>query len=158
MKRGLVFLALVAACSGRDQSLGETTRPRPIIIDPTPQGGSGTGAAAGTGNAGSGSAGSSTGGNSGGSAGASSMSGSGGVGGTEPAPSVPPCEDRTLNFDSGFCLAQGTCKWVVESGPGYECGAGEECCTRPPGCGANGCGNDSQGGNANDPIAGAGGN
>jgi hypothetical protein len=147
MKRWLLLFALIAACSGRDQSLGETLRPRPIIIDPTPESGSGSGAASGSGGTGATSGSSSSGSDSGGSS----------TSGTGSGPSTPPCEDHTKHAFPGRCLPLGSCvNGTVLTGSGYECAPNELCCDDPPGCGQSGCGNPNQGGNGNDADAGAG--
>jgi hypothetical protein len=137
-----VLLGLLAACSSRDQSLGETRSPSPAPTpqpqpgpipqpqpdpnpdpapdpqptpDPQPQPD------------------------------------------PNPTPSVPPCEDRTLHPHIGACLPIAACPHSITYA-GYECVGDAVCCDQGVGCGMAGCGAPpAAGGQGGDASLGAGG-
>jgi hypothetical protein len=140
----LFLLALAAACSSRDQSVGETRRPPdPIIVvdpqpsptpdpnlnpdpDPNPNPNPDPD--------------------------------------PDPTPSTPPCEDLSKHARTGVCVQIGSCRGSVLTGAGYECAGDALCCDDRVGCGTLGCptgggsgGTTSQAGEGGDASAGYGG-
>jgi len=125
----LIPLAFAAACSSRDQSLGETRpTPHPVVIDPTP-----------TPNP-----------NPNPDPNPNPNPDPNPTPNPNPTPTTPPCEDHSQHARTGTCMPASECRGRVLTSAGYECNGVGACCDDtvggcPP---PNTCG---QGGSAMSP-------
>ena len=95
----LIPLAFAAACSSRDQSLGDTRpTPDPVIIDPNP-----------TPNP-------------------NPNPNPDPNPNPNPTPTTPPCEDRSQHVRIGICTPASECRGNVHTAAGYECNGAGVCC------------------------------